>query len=190
MKQKLAKAIRVVTVPPVFAGLLCVILYARTEGAFSSPGHFLAAVFFLGVLPVLSYPVCAAVPALREKGRKAERNMGLIFSVAGYVCGAAFCRLTGGTAMERLIYGTYLVSGLGLAICTLAHFRASAHACGCSGPIMLLAVYVSPWFLLGYILLGAVMWASRSLDRHSPGQLIGGSAVPVLAMGLCILWAA
>lgn len=189
MKQKFAKAVRVFTVPPVFAALLCVILYLHVDGAFASFGHCLAAVCFLGVLPVLSYPVCAVVPSLRERGRKAERNMGLIFSVAGYICGMAFCLAADCTDMEKLIYGTYLVSGLGLAVCTLAHFKASAHACGCSGPILLLAVYVSPWFLLGYGLLGAVMWASKSLDRHSPAQLVGGSVVPVLAMLLCMMWA-
>ena len=61
--------------------------------------------------------------------------------------------------------------------------------------VIYLTAYLLPWrwataATVAYILLGAVMWASRSLDRHSPGQLIGGSAVPVLAMGLCILWAA
>lgn len=189
MKQKFAKAIRVLTVPPVFAALLCTILYLRIPGAFKSLGHYLAADAFLFVLPVLSYPICAAVPWLRAQGRKAERDMGLVFSVTGYVLGMAFCLFTDGAAIERLIYGTYLVSGLGLVVCTLVRFKASAHACGCSGPIMLLAVYVSPWFLLGYGLLGAVMWASKSLDRHSPAQLVGGSVVPVLAMALCMLWA-
>lgn len=188
MKQKLAKSIRVFTVPSVFAAVLCTVLYLRVEGAFASPGHYAAAMCFLAALPALSYPVCAAVPRLREKGRKAERDLGLVFSVAGYIGGVVFCLFAGSTAVEQLVYGTYLVSGLGLAACTLAHFKASAHACGCSGPIMLLAVYVSPWFLLGYALLGAVMWASRSLDRHSPAQLIGGSVVPVLAMMLCMAW--
>ena len=188
MKQKCSKAIRVITVPPVFALLLCTILYWTKEGAFASAGHCLAALCFLSFLPILSYPLCAAVPALRKKGRKAERNLGLIFSVTGYIGGMLFCFLTDSTPIEKLIYATYFFSGVGLAVCTLLHFKASGHTCGCSGPIMVLSVLISPWFLLGYVLLGAIMWASRSLERHSVAQLVGGSLVPVLMLFLCMGW--
>ena len=135
-----------------------------------------------------SYPLCAMVPALRKKGRRAERTLGLIFSVAGYIGGMLFCFLTDSTPIEKLIYATYFCSGIGLAVCTLLHFKASGHTCGCSGPIMVLSVLISPWFLLGYVLLGAIMWASRSLERHSVAQLVGGSLVPVLMLFLCMSW--
>lgn len=188
MKKKLAKAVRVFTVPPVFSAVLCTVLYVRLDGAFASLGHYIAGLCFLSLLPLMSYPVCAAVPALREKGRRAERNLGLVFSVAGYMGGLLFCLLAGGAYVETLVYVTYLISGLGLAVCTLLHFKASAHACGCSGPVLILAVFISPWFLAGYLLLGAVMWASRSLDRHSPMQLVGGSVVPLLAFLIGAGW--
>lgn len=188
MERKCAKAIRVLTVPPVFSALLCTILYARLSGAFASRGHYIAALCFLSALPLASYPLCQAVPSLREKGRKAERNLSLISSVAGYLGGILFCLFTDSSPIETLLYATYLFSGLGLAICSLMRFHASGHACGCSGPIIFLSVLISPWFLLGYLLLGAVMWASRNLDRHSPAQLVGGSVVPVVAFLGCMRW--
>ena len=188
MKQRFSKIIRVFTVPSVFSALLCVILYGKLEGAFISAGRLFAALCFLSFLPLMSYPICYAVPVLRKMGRKAERNLGLIFSVTGYIGGILFCLLTDSSPIEKVLYTTYLVSGLGLAVCTLLHFKASAHTCGCSGPIMMLSIFVSPWFLLGYLLLAVVMWASRNLDRHSPTQLVGGSVVPVLSLIGCMLW--
>ena len=188
MEEKCAKAIRVLTVPSMFSALLCTILYLQLSGAFTSGWHYFAALCFLSVLPLMSYPVCHAVPSLREKGRTAERNLSLVFSVAGYVGGILFCLLTDSRPVEKLLYATYLLSGLGLAVCSLMHFHASGHACGCSGPIIFLSVLMSPWFLLGYLLLGAVMWASRNLDRHSPAQLVGGSVVPVVAFLGCMHW--
>ena len=94
--------------------------------------------------------------------------------------------LTDCTKIETVIYGTYLISGLALAVCTGLHFKASAHTCGCSGPIVGLSYFVSPWFMLGYFLLAAVIWASVRLKRHSAAQLIGGSVIPVAALlGCC-----
>lgn len=188
MERNCAKVIRVLTVPPVFSALLCTILYAHLSGAFASTGHYIAALCFLSFLPLMSYPICHAVPSLREKGRKAERNLSLISSVTGYIGGVLFCLLTDSHPIETLLYATYLFSGVGLAVCSLMHFHASGHACGCSGPIIFLSVLISPWFLLGYLLLGVVMWASRNLDRHSPAQLVGGSVVPVVAFLGCMRW--
>lgn len=188
MEEKCAKVIRVLTVPPVFSALLCTILYLHLSGAFASSWHYFAALCFLSVLPLLSYPVCHAVPSLREKGRKAERSLSLIFSVAGYAGGILFCLLTDSHPVEKLLYATYLLSGVGLAVCSLMHFPASGHACGCSGPIIFLSVLLSPWFLVGYLLLGMVIWASRNLGRHSPAQLLGGSVVPVVAFLGCMRW--
>ena len=188
MKQKLAKLIRVITIPPVFAALLCTLLYCRVDGAYASAGHYVAALCFLSFLPLLSYPVSAMVPAFRNDRRKAERTLGLIFSVAGYIGGALFVLFTHCTKIETAIYGTYLLSGLSLAVCTALRFKASAHTCGCSGPIAGLSYFISPWFLLGYILLGVVSWASIRLKRHSTMQLIGGSVIPVLALLLCCQW--
>lgn len=185
MKKIFAKIIRVLTAPPIFAALLCVFLYLLLPGSFASPVHFGLALGFLTALPLLAYPIAALVPALRQKGRDGERNLAVILSVVGYVGGFLFALLFDGAAAELVLYGTYVLSGVGIGIGTLTGFKISGHASGCSGPLAMLAVFVSPWFLCGYLLLPVIFWASRCLGRHSARQLLAGTALPVLAMVLC-----
>lgn len=181
LKDRLAKAVRILTTPPVFAFALCTIAYFGLEDAFASPVHYWMAVFCLTLLPLLSYLLFICVPALRKKGRNTERNLALAFSVAGYVGGFLFSHW-GGTAFERVVMDTYLFSGALLALCTLLRFKASGHASGCSGPIIALALFISPWFLLGYTLLTPVVWSSLKLKRHTPLQLLVGVLIPVTGM--------
>lgn len=181
-KEKLAKVIRVITTAPFFAALLCTLVYLLVDNSFASVWHYLAAIGFLTVLPLLSYPVAWIIPKLRAKGRDGERNLALVFSVLGYIGGLLFALLAGGTWIEKVLFSTYLCSGAALAVCTLLHFKASGHTCGCSGPIAMLAVFVSPWFLLCYPLITPIIWSSRKLGRHTPAQLVVGAVIPVLAM--------
>ena len=185
LKDKFAKAIRILTTAPVFALLLCTLLYFLMDGAFASLRHYLMAVFFLSILPVLAYPVSAIIPPLRRKGRDGQRDLAIVFSVVGYVGGFLYALLGGGTGFEKVLFGTYLISGISLAICTCMHYKASGHACGCSGPVAMLSVFVCPWFLFGYLLLTPVIWSSVKLKRHTASQLLVGSVIPVLAMLIC-----
>ena len=82
-------------------------------------------------------------------------------------------------------FGTYLISGTTLAVCTLLHFKASGHTCGCSGPIAALSIFINPWFLVGYVLLTPIIWSSIRLKRHTALQLLAGCVIPVLAMLIC-----
>ena len=185
LKEKFAKAIRVLSTAPVFACILCTLLYFLLDGAFASLGHYLAALFFLTVLPVLAYPVSVLIPPLRRKGRDGQRNLAIVFSVLGYIGGFLFTLLAGGTGTEKVLFGTYLISGSVLAVCTCLHYKASGHACGCSGPVAMLSVFICPWFLFGYLLITPIFWSSVKLKRHTVSQLLVGSVIPVLAMLVC-----
>lgn len=185
MTRKCAKTIRVLTTAPIFAVILSTLLYVLLPDSFASTGHYFAALGFLAGLPLLAYPISYAVPFLRKTGRDGQRNLAVVFSVIGYVAGFLFAMLFGGTATEKVLFGTYLLSGIGIALCTALHFKASGHACGCSGPIAMLAVFVSPWFLVGYLLLKPIAWSSKRLERHSGTQLLAGAMIPVVAMLVC-----
>ena len=182
MKQKFAQAVRILTTPPVFSALMCTLLYVIVPGSFASLGHYLLAIVCLSLLPVLAYPVSYLIPALRRGGRKTQRNLALVFSVLGYLIGFLAAVLDGGAAMEKVVFGTYLISGATLAVCTLLHFKASGHTCGCSGPIAALSIFINPWFLVGYVLLTPIIWSSIRLKRHTALQLLAGCVIPVLAM--------
>ena len=167
MKQKFAQAVRILTTPPVFSALMCTLLYVLVPGSFASLGHYLLAIVCLSLLPVLAYPVSYLIPALRRGGRKTQRNLALVFSVLGYLIGFLAAVLDDGAAMEKVVFGTYLISGTTLAVCTLLHFKASGHTCGCSGPIAALSIFINPWFLVGYVLLTPIIWSSIRLKRHT-----------------------
>lgn len=185
MKQKLAKVIRVITTPPIFAALLCTLLYFLLPGSFASGTHYLLGLIFLTAFPIAAYPLAAIIPVFRNKGRDGERTLALILSVGGYIGGFVTAMCFDGAAVEQVLFGTYLFSGITLAVCTLLHCKASGHTCGCSGPIALLAMFVSPWFLLGYPLLTPIVWASKKLGRHSMGQLVVGAIIPVVMLFFC-----
>ena len=185
MKKIFAKFVRILTAPPIFAALLCVFLYLLLPGSFASPVHFALALGFLTALPLLAYPISALIPALRRKGRDGQRDLAVVFSVIGYVGGILFALLFDGAPTELVLFGTYVLSGVAIGIGTLAGFKISGHTCGCSGPLAMLATFVSPWFLAGYLLLPFIFWSSRCLGRHSAAQLLTGAALPVLAMVLC-----
>lgn len=176
--RSVAKMIRILTIPPVMAAIeIAVLRLAR--GCF--PGASAAwVVFSLSVLPALSYVVWWAVPAYRRRGRKTQRPLAVAFSVAGYLGSAACCLWAKLGAVERVACFTYLLSGLTIAVCSALKIKCSGHASGVSGPVMLLSWYVSPWFLLGYLLLAPVFWSSIKLGRHTPRELALGTVTPVV----------
>lgn len=46
---------------------------------------YAVALVFLGLFPVLVYPIWAAVPKLKEKGREGQRNLAFIGTLIGYI---------------------------------------------------------------------------------------------------------
>ena len=180
-KLRAAKIIRVVTVPPVFAALLTTILYiAMGDAAFANRFHYAEAVFSLSLLPV--------VPYAKKRGRKFERTVALIFSVTGYFMGAAFAFFGGGVQVEKVMFATYLCSGLLLAILSfIFKYRASGHACGVAGPVAMLTAYLGAAFLPAALLLVPIGISSVRLGRHTVLQVIIGSAVSVISFGAMYL---
>lgn len=186
MTQKLAKLIRVLTTAPLVAALLITILNFAIPGAYANTTHYLAALFCLTILPLLAYPISYLIPPIRRKGRDGQRGLAIIFSVAGYILGFVYAVAFGGATIECIVIGTYLFSGILIALSSVFHFKASGHACGESGPIAMLCYCLGPWFIFGYLFLAAVFWSSLKLKRHSLGQLIVGSIIPLLAMVISI----
>ena len=179
-----AKAVRVLTVPPVMALMLATALFlALGKTAFARPINYFEAVFSLTLLPMLPYALCTAVPSMRRKGRKLERSLAIVFSLLGYVMGTLFAILGGGTRVELMMYLTYLISGALLALLSFAfRFKASGHTCAAAGPFALLTYLIGPVWLAGYLIMVPIFTSSLKLKRHSVAQLIAGAAVSVGAL--------
>ena len=179
-----AKTIRILTIPPVMAALEILVL-RFAKGYF--PGTAAVwTIFFLSILPTLSYLVWWLVPALRRRGRKTQRPLAVAFSVLGYVLSVGYCFVKPLGSVEHIACCTYLFSGLVIALCSAFHVKCSGHTCGMSGPIALMSLFVSPWFLLGNLLLVPVFWSSLRLGRHTPSELILGTVTPVAGI-LCMM---
>lgn len=175
-----AKTIRIITVAPLAAAALIMILYCTVTGAFTDYIHLATAILTLCIMPLTAYPI--SLIWNKSVRRSRQRKLAIILSVAGYIAGFVFAMCSQSTVTEKVLYGTYLISGALIAASTFVfHIKCSGHACGIAGPIVLLSFDVSPWFALGFVLLIPVFWSSLKIKRHTPAQLISGAVVPALA---------
>jgi len=172
------------TVPPVFATvLLCALLIARPEYV-GEPWRVVLGIFFLAVIPVLAYPLQRFIPHFKNGGRKAQRTLAMIFSFIGYLGGTVVAFITSAPEKLKLIFLEYLLCGVFVIILNkVVHIKASGHACGVVGPVMMLAylrVFVPAIICAALIL--PVYIASVRTKQHTVGQLIWGSAIPFAAL--------
>ena len=188
LKARTAKLLRVLTVPPLMAFMLVTTLYAALGSeAFRTPLRYIEAVFALALLPVIPYGLCATIPAMRKRGRKLERDLGIVFSLLGYFMGLLFALLGNGTTIEKELYITYMISGALMGLLSFVfRFKASGHACGASGPFAMLACRVGWGWLAGFALLVPIYVSSIRLGRHKLSELFAGAAVSVGALMIAI----
>lgn len=77
------KMIRVITIAPLLVLVMIVIVAGNCEGIFLSLWQMIYSLFFLGIMPLLAYPLQKHIPAYKEKGREGQRNLAIIFAAAG-----------------------------------------------------------------------------------------------------------
>ena len=188
MKKRISKLIRVLTTPPIIALLALSLLFLRDSAIFGSSMHFILAILFLGVLPMLAYPLQPFIPKFKDKGREGQRTLAMIFSVCGYLLGTLTALLLRAPAFVLLVYLAYLFSGVLLTVINkLFHKKASGHACGIAGPLTLLSCFASPFtLLLSVPVYLSALWASIAMKRHTLPQFLGGTAIPVCVILLLL----
>lgn len=179
-KPGFAQIIRIITAPPLTAGLL--LIFLRQAGFF--PGaSFWMGLLCLTFLPLLAYLVWLVVPSLLFGGRVTQRKTAVAFSVVGYLVGGAYCLFYSVGRLELTVFLTYLLSGILIAFGSkVLKFPISGHACGTAGPIAVLVYARGVWWLMGLIVLAAVIWSSLQMKRHTLPQLLAGAASSVLSM--------
>lgn len=187
--EKIFLIIRKITVPPIFAMALLITLYVRQPFVFSSVGQLLWGIFFLGILPILGYPLQKYIPYFKEKGREGQRSLAMIFSVSGYLLGIITVLIGGASPQLCTVYWDYLLCGILILLCNkVFHRRASGHACGIVTPILLLAHFrIFLPAVIGVFLIIPVFVASLKTKRHTLSQLLGGCAISFSCLILLIL---
>lgn len=182
-KEKTAKIIRIVTVPPVLIMILLAILAVGRNDIFRSWIEILMSVVLLVLVPAAAYPLQRLLPAFRKEGRAGQRKLAFILSLAGYGIAFLYGIIVHAGYGLRLIYNTYFVSVFILVIFNkLIRLRASGHACSITGPLVFL-IYFIGWkciipccavFLL-------IVWASLTLKRHTLKDLTMGCITCLIA---------
>ncbi len=188
---KLSLLIRKITIPPVFATALLILVYAFHPAYFGNIRQMLLGIFFLAILPVLAYPLQKYIPKFKDKGRDGQRTLAMIFSFFGYLIGTVTAFVCSVPIELIVIYLEYLLCGILILIFNkVFKLKVSGHACGIVGPVLLLGyfkLYIAA--VIGALLIVPVYISSIRSKRHSPWQLVGGSLIPlfvILEIGITV----
>ncbi len=185
IKEKIANLIRIITVAPIMALVLLLILFLRAPLMFENTFTFVTNVVFLVVIPLLAYPLQPFFKKFKDDGREGQRKLAMYSAVAGYVGGLIFAIASGANKDILVIYITYLISGSLVALINkVLHFRASGHACGVAGPFLLLIYFGQPIGYLGIGVLVITWLASLYMKRHTWLQLLAGNLIPFVSLAV------
>ena len=182
------KLVRALTLAPVLAMLSLTAIAIGCPDVFPAVGHYVYAMLFLGILPLLAYPLQPVMPHFKEKGRSGQRTLAMLFAVAGYLLCTAVNAVTAATPAMWLIVLEYLISGLLILVFNKGlHIKLSAHGCGSAGPVVLLLYFglPIPAILMAALTVLAYISSVRA-GHHTMPQLIGGSAVSILLLPLLV----
>lgn len=187
-KARFCMATRVVTTAPLMVFLMLSIAFFANRPLFQMNGDaafpaYAFMVAFLTVLPLLAYPLQQIVPALRKKGRDGQRHLAMLAAVIGYI-GAAICALVLPVSSGiKVISFSYLISGVLLLICSKCFkIKASGHACGVVGPMILLLLFCGWWGLMYLPLVALVVYSSLKIKRHTLSQLALGACIAMVSV--------
>jgi hypothetical protein len=187
--KKLAYAVRVLTVAPIMALVMLLILYFRVPSFFGDTATFVLIILFLVVFPLLGYPLQPLIKPYKNNGRDGQRTLAIIFAVAGYILGCAAAIIFRAPGNVLTIYVSYFLSGsFVMLVNRLFHFKASGHACGITGPFTLLVYFGQPCgYFIGIPVFAIVWLSSLRMKRHTNLQLATGAALPFIALGLIVI---
>lgn len=190
--EKFFKIIRKITIPPVFAASLLITVYITHTNYFGSIWHLVGALFFLSILPTLTYPLQRYFKRYKDRGREGQRSLAMIFSFVGYLLGTVTAFVASAPIELKIIYLEYLLCGVGMLLLNkVFKIKASGHACGIVGPVILLLyfeLYIPA--IIGTALVLPVYVSSVRTKQHTLPQLIGGSAIPAVVLLMIVIFKA
>ncbi len=185
--------VRVLSVAPILAAVMLVILFVTDSKVFASAWSFASMLLTLGILPLSAYPLQRYLPKFKDEGRRGQRTLAMIFAVIGYVLCTVMLLILGGTREEYLICLTYLISGvLVFIINKVLKIHVSGHGCGVCGPVPVLLVLGS-YIAAAVYAVSAIFVCISSIrsKRHTISEFFGGAAVSVvtaLVLAITLIW--
>ena len=183
-----AKAVGYVTVAPIVAFGALTMLFFGAQKQFGNLTNYLIALFNLTVLPLLAYPVQLLIPRLRAGGRAVQRKMAFVAAVLGYTLGLVSAAVLHASRGFWTVYIAYFSSGAVLAfINKVLKVKASGHACGVAGPVLLCVWYLGGFYVLLALVIPLVFWARRRQGRHTLKELILGASTSTVCTAVTLL---
>lgn len=183
--EKAAAIFRKAARPPIFAAAFLVILFVADPAYIGPPWQLAFGIFALGVLPILGYPLQRFIPPFKDRGREGQRSLAMLFCFGGYLLGTLWGLATQAPMGLLMVYFCYLSCGIGMLIFNkLFRLKASGHACGIMGPVFAMCIHFHLWIpaLVGCFLAVLVFASSVKTKEHTPGQLLGGSAIALVCI--------
>ncbi len=187
-KEKAAGIIRIITVPPVMALILFVVLFRFKDNVFVRTSDFVAGTLLLVIVPVLAYPLQMVIPSLRKEGRDGQRKLAFIISLLSYTGMLLYGIMEQVSRNMFILCLTYFLTVLLLTICNkLLHIKASGHAASCTSPLVFFVYYFSwPLLLPCLFVFLVILWASRTTKRHTNQEFLIGAFLCILSFLISI----
>ncbi len=179
--------IRKITVPPTFAATLLILGFVICPEYFGSAWNLISGLVFICVLPLLAYPLQKYIPRFKDKGRAGQRSLAMIFSAVGYLLGTLIAFLTKAPTEYKIICMEYLLCGIAMLVLNkVFKLKASGHACGIVGPVLMM-IYFKMFIPAAVcsLLIIPVFISSVKTKQHTAWQLVGGGFIPLVVLG-CI----
>lgn len=187
-KNKIAKTIRVATVPPIMVLLLFVVLFVFRRNIFNNVFDLILSILCFSVIPTLAYPLQKLISKNQNTARKVQRNLAFVFSFSGYLLAVLYGFFAHISRELSLIYHGYFISVLILILSnTLLKIKASGHGCSITGTLIYLIYFMGYEFILPCaILLFLVYWSSIKLKRHTFYELTSGCIIALISFFLSL----
>ncbi len=183
-----AKTVGYITVAPVVAFGALTMLFFGAQKQFGNLTNYLLALFNLTILPLLAYPIQLIIPRLRAGGRAVQRKMAFVAAVLGYTLGIISAALLHASHGFWTLYIAYFSSGAVLAfINKVLKIKASGHACGVAGPVLMCVWYLGGFYVLLALMIPLVFWARLRQGRHTLRELVLGASTSTVCTAATLL---
>lgn len=190
MKEKIAKIIRILTIPPMLTLIMLLALRHSYGENFASTQMFYLAIITLVMIPMLAYPLSFMKKSDPKITRERQRQLAFVMNLIGYFLAFIFgiimkCSQMFLSIIVSYFFGVVLLTFLNKVCKT----RASGHACSCVLPYMYLCYWLKSSIIFICILCYAIeFWASIELKRHTVSEFLQGTIVAILAFAFPILY--
>lgn len=180
---KIAKIIRIITVPTVVLIFTILVSNFAVDYVFVSNQELYITLALLVIVPMIAYPLSYIIGRNKEKEftRKIQRKLAFIFSLVGYTAFFILSFILNFNKNIMVMSYTYFLTIILLTITNL-FIKASGHAAGTVGPMLLLCYYFGWIYTIPCIIVYALsFWASIYLKRHTVLQFVLGTLIAVVA---------